>query len=85
MAESAPVAEMIGTFVPMYVVTLVFAFGAFYLAPKIGANRWLWLLLCLIPVFNFFTICAFLFRAWGGMLDRLNAVNERTRGAVPFN
>lgn len=85
MQGSAGAADFLVSLVPMYIATLPFAFGAFYLSPKIGANRWLWLALCLIPAFNIYTICAFLFRAWGGMLDRLNAINDRTRHVTPFS
>lgn len=83
MQGDSSAVEIIGNFLPFYLVTATFAFGAFYLAPKIGANRWLWLPVCLIPLFNIFAICAFLFRAWGGMLDRLNEIDARTRNLPP--
>lgn len=85
MQADAEKAKFVIELVPLFFLTLPFAFGAFYLAPKIGANRWLWLVLCLIPIVNVYAICAFLFRTWGRMLDRLNALDDRSRNIAPFS
>ena len=42
-------------------------------AMRIGANRWLWLVLCLLPIVNFFTLYIFMFLVLGRMLDRLES------------
>ena len=63
------------------ILMLTLAIGAFYLAPKIGANRWLWLILLLIPFVNFFTFWAFAFLVAGRILDRLNAIGDRLKQA----
>ena len=77
-------ADAIVSFIPLFLLTLPFAIGALYLAPKMGANRWIWFILLLIPVVNLFAMYVFLFRAMGAVLDRLNAIQERVKNVMPF-
>lgn len=76
--------ELIMSFLPLFLLTLPVAIGAVYLAPKMGANRWLWLILLLIPIVNFFVMYVFLFRVMGAVLDRLNAIQDRMKNVMPF-
>ena len=76
--------DIIMSFVPFFLLTSIpFAIGAAYLAPKMGRNRSLWAILFLIPIANFFMMYVFMFVVAGAVLDRLNALGERTRNVVP--
>ena len=78
--------EIIASFVPLLLLTsLPFAIGAFYLAPKMGRNRWIWGILFLLPTLNFVVIYIFLFLVAGAVLDRLNAIGDRMKNVVPFS
>jgi len=77
--------EILISFVPFLLLTsLPFAIGAFYLAPKMGWNPWLWAILFIIPIVNFVTMYIFFFLVAGAMLDRLNAIGDRMRNVAPF-
>lgn len=79
------VADMIASFVPFLILTsLPFAIGAFYLAPKMGRNPWLWAILLFIPIVNLIVIYIFFFLVMGAMLDRLNAITDRMKNVTPF-
>jgi uncharacterized membrane protein len=78
--------EIIASFVPLLLLTsLPLAIGAFYLAPKMGRNRWIWGILFLLPILNFVVIYIFLFLVAGAMLDRLNAIGDRMKSVEPFS
>ena len=78
-------ADIIASFVPFLLLTsLPFAIGAFYLAPKMGRNPWLWAILLFIPIVNLIVIYVFFFLVMGAMLDRLNAITDRMRNVAPF-
>ena len=78
--------DLIVSFVPFLILTsLPFAIGAFYLAPKIGRNPWLWAIVLFIPIVNLVVIYIFFFLVLGAMLDRLNAILDRTRNVAPFS
>ncbi len=51
-----------------------FAVAAWWIAPKMGARRWLWFLLMVLPFINFFTVYFLFIRALGAILDKLNAM-----------
>jgi hypothetical protein len=68
---------------PLIILMIPIAIGAFYLAPKVGANRWLWAILLLIPIVNFFTFWTFVFLVAGRILDRLNAITNRMQNLAP--
>ncbi len=77
-------AQLIAQYVPLFLLTLPIAIGAAYIAPKMGANRWLWLILLLIPIVNMFAMSVFLIRVMGAVLDRLNAIDDRMKNVMPF-
>lgn len=78
-------ADLIVQMLPLFLFTSVpLAIGAFYLAPKLGRNPWLWAVLLLIPGINFFTGYYFFFTAFGTILDRLNAISDRQKNVAPF-
>jgi hypothetical protein len=78
--------DMLMSMAPLLLLTsLPFAIGAFYLAPKMGRSPWLWAILLIIPVLNFVTGYIFFFMVAGAVLDRLNAISDRTRNVAPFS
>ncbi len=78
--------DLVVSFVPFLILTsLPFAIGAFYLAPKMGRNPWLWAIVLFVPIVNLVVIYIFFFLVLGAMLDRLNAILERTRNVAPFS
>lgn len=78
--------NIVVTILPMYIVFAIpFAIGAAYLAPKMGRNPWLWGILMLIPIFNIIPMWIFTFMVAGAILDRLNAISDRTRNVAPFS
>jgi hypothetical protein len=79
-------AELFASLLPFLILTsLPFAIGAFYLAPKMGRNPWLWAIVLFIPIVNLFVIYIFFFLILGAMLDRLNAILDRMRNVAPFS
>lgn len=66
-----------GALVPVVLMGIVFAIPAWWLAPKMGDRRWVWVVLMLIPVVNSFAIMFLPFRAAGAILDRLNALAKQ--------
>lgn len=81
--QSTP-GEMIATLIPLFVLTSIpFAIGVAYLAPKMGRNPWLWGILMVIPFVNIIPMYIFAFMVAGAILDRLNAIGDRTKNAAP--
>jgi hypothetical protein len=76
--------QLIVQLAPLFLLTLPIAIGAAYIAPKMGANRWLWLVLLLTPIVNMFAMSVFFIRVMGAVLDRLNASDERMKNVMPF-
>lgn len=71
-------AGLLASLVPMIVISIPFAIGFYFVAGRLGRNKWAWLIVSLIPVVNyFFWIYAF-FVIILGVLDRLNGI----QGAV---
>jgi len=62
---------------PLFILQLPLVFAAAWLAPKMGARRWLWILLTVIPVVGFFAVYVLAFRIAGAVLDKLNLLLER--------
>ena len=78
--------DLIVSFVPFLILTsLPFAIGAFYLAPKMGRNPWLWAIVLFIPIVNLVVIYIFFFLVLGAMLDRLNVMTDRMNNVTPFS
>ncbi|HJR22049.1 MAG TPA: hypothetical protein VJ822_10540 [Dongiaceae bacterium] len=78
--------DIIVSFITFMILTsLPFVIGAAYLAPKMGRNPWLWGILLLIPIVNIVVAYIFFFLVAGAMLDRLNAILDRTRNVAPFS
>jgi hypothetical protein len=79
-------ADLVISFLPFLILTsLPFAIGAFYLAPKMGRNPWLWAIVLFIPIVNLVVVYIFVFLILGAMLDRLNAILDRMRNVAPFS
>lgn len=47
-------AGMITSLIPLLTLSIPLAVGNYFLAPQLGKSRALWVILSLIPVFNFF-------------------------------
>ena len=58
----------------MFQAPLVLCGG--WLAPKMGARRWLWIILTAIPWIGLLLGYALFFRAFGAVLDALNKRNQ---------
>jgi hypothetical protein len=65
---------LIAQLLPLIILSLPFAIGVFWLAPKMRSNPWIWAVLFLIPVVNLFAVQIFLIRVAGQIFDRLNAI-----------
>ena len=61
---------------PLVIMMIPAAIGAGWVAPKMGARRWLWVVLLLIPLVNIVAIYVFFFRSLGAILDKLNTLLE---------
>ena len=58
--------------IPLFLIgVLIVAPIAYWLCPKMGARRWLWLVLALIPGINLFVLPLLTLRALGTILDRM--------------
>lgn len=78
--------DIIASLLPLFLFTSIpFAIGVAYLAPKMGRNPWLWGILMVIPFVNIIPMYIFAFLVAGAILDRLNAINDRTKNVAPFN
>ena len=62
--------------VPLILISLPLAYGGWWIAPKMGANRVLWMILFLIPGVNYFAVIILLFKIAGTVLDKLNALTK---------
>jgi hypothetical protein len=68
---------------PLTIVMIPLAFAAGWLAPKIGDHRWVWVVLFLVPVFNYIAMIVLWFRVAGRILDRLNALAPAPESDAP--
>jgi hypothetical protein len=59
------------------VFQLIYAIPAWFLAPRLGAKRWLWVVLALIPLFGMFFGIYMFFRIAAVVLDRLDDIQNR--------
>jgi hypothetical protein len=63
--------------VPLLLISIPYAVSAFWLSPKMGANRWLWLVLLMIPLINIIAGPIFLVLIVGAILDKLNELSGK--------
>lgn len=69
--------------IPVFVIGLVFCFIPYKLAPKVGANRLVWVILSIVPILNILFIYYVGYRVVAHLLDRVNSIaeyNERKIG-----
>ncbi len=64
-------------FIPLFIMTVPLAIAAYFLAPRVGANKWLWLIGAIIPFFNFLFVYYIGFKIVARLLDRVNALYDR--------
>ena len=68
--------------IPLFLIGIfIVAPIAYWLSPKMGARRWLWLVLALIPGINLFVLPLLTLRALGAILDRM----EDLKGQLDSN
>ncbi len=60
-------------FIPLLVASIPFAIGNWYLAPRLGKNAFLWVILSLIPLVNFFFGVYVAYQVIFGILDQMKA------------
>ncbi|MDA8232525.1 MAG: hypothetical protein M0006_14410 [Magnetospirillum sp.] len=61
----------------MVIFLVPYAVGVFFLAPRLGKNRAVWTILCLIPVVNVIFLLYVSFRVVFCVLDRLDDIQGR--------
>ena len=61
-------------FLPLMFLTIPMAFAAGWLAPKVGMNRWLWVVLFVVPVVNVVAWFLFYVVIAGALFDKLNRI-----------
>lgn len=66
--------EAILQLLPLTIIGIGWAIGMYFLAPRIGANRWLWVILSFIPFVNFFFFIYASFKIVFAVLDKLEAI-----------
>lgn len=64
--------------VPTFVVGLVYAAVVFVVARKRGLNPWGWTIGAVVPLVGIFVSAVFMLLTFLSMLDRLNALEEKT-------
>jgi len=62
----------------LFLISIIFAIGIYFLAKKMGKNRVVWVILALIPVVNYFFILYVSFQFAYYLLDSLNELKART-------
>ena len=83
--DQPTIGSLIVQLVPLMLLTsLPLTIGAYYLAPKMGRNPWLWAILMLVPLVNIIPAYIFFFLAIGAVLDRLNLITDRLKSTTPF-
>ncbi len=63
---------------PMILLQLIFAAAAWWIAPKMGKNRWLLAALCAIPLLGMFVGMLLPLIALGSVLDKLNKLSPES-------
>ncbi len=63
--------------IALLILQIPFIVAAVWLAPKMGARRWLWISLTAIPFLGLFAGYALIFRVAGAVLDKLNRVLDK--------
>lgn len=63
---------------PMILLQLIFAVAAWWIAPKMGKNRWLFAALFAIPVVGMFLGMLLPLIALGSVLDKLNKLSPES-------
>ena len=60
---------------PMMFLQLIFAIAAWWIAPKMGKNRWLLAAICAVPLLGVFVGMLLPLIALGSVLDKLNKLS----------
>lgn len=61
-------------FIPLFLLGMLFCIIPYKLAPRVGANKVVWLIVSLIPIVNFFFLYYVFYRVVAHMLDKLNEI-----------
>ena len=72
---SADEAMLVAGILPIFIFWgffgILFAIGNYFLAMRLGTNKFLWVLLSIIPIINFFFIYYVIYKTIYAVLDRL--------------
>ena len=69
--------NMIVSLIPFLLLSIPFAVGCYFLAPRLGKSRALWVILALLPVYNFFFWGYIWFAVSIRILDQLAKISAR--------
>jgi hypothetical protein len=69
--------SMLMSLLPFLILSIPLAVCAYKLAPRLGKNSFLWAILSLIPLFNFFFLYYMGYCFAVRVLDRLDAISKR--------
>ncbi len=63
--------------IPLVLLGVPLAILGYLLAPRVGSNKWLWVIGALIPFFNIFFMYYVGYKIVARVLDRVNALYDR--------
>jgi hypothetical protein len=63
-------------FLPMLIIMLPYAIGTYFLAPRLGGNQVVWVILAIIPLVNFVFFPYVMFKTLFFIIDNLKLRNE---------
>ena len=66
-------------FLPFAIIGIFLAIGNYFLAKRLDANRFLWVILSIIPVVNFIFLYYLIYRVSFAILDRLNWIIKNVK------
>jgi hypothetical protein len=69
---------LVPAFLWFFVISIPFAIGAYFVAGRMGRSQWVWAILAVVPVVNFFFYIYAFFAVLLYVLDRLNQTAPRT-------
>tara|TARA_B100001123_G_C14726487_1_gene795235 strand:- start:74 stop:304 length:231 start_codon:yes stop_codon:yes gene_type:complete len=70
--EAMVLASILPIFIFWGFFGILFAIGNYFLAMRLGTNKFLWVLLSIIPIINFFFIYYVIYKTIYAVLDRLD-------------
>ena len=69
-------------FAPLFLLTVIFSFIPYKLAPRVVANKFIWLILAVLPLINIFFLYYVAYRVAAHVLDRVNFLTSNYNSAM---